>query len=115
MALSLHSIRHGLAVPFFLIVSIGAATAANEVSIAGNYTCDWGCRVTDAAPSIEIQGNVASCTNELGGLFVGRALTKKSVSCFNKVGRLSDDGNIIRWDDGVIWKRWSAPFDPHRH
>jgi hypothetical protein len=62
-----------------------------------------------------IKGNVASCTNELGGLYIGRVLTRKSVSCFNKIGRLSDDGKIIQWDDGVVWKRWSPSIDPHRY
>jgi hypothetical protein len=65
--------------------------------------------VTDAYPSVEIEGAVARCTNEFGGLFVGALLSPRSVACFHKVGTLSPDGNILQWDSGMVWRRIAAP------
>ena len=71
--------------------------------------CDYGCRLTDAAPSVEVNGAAATCTNELGGIYYGKVLTANSIFCFTKVGTLLEDGKTIRWDDGVIWKRVTRP------
>jgi hypothetical protein len=97
-----------------LIVAIAMAAQlspaiAESGSISGLYLCVYGCRVTDAAPSVQIEGNAAACTNELGGIYHGRLLSKDSIACFNKTGAISADGKTIRWDDGVIWKRMPAP------
>jgi hypothetical protein len=73
--------------------------------LSGDYACIYGCRLTDAPPSIAVDGDNATCTNEYGGLFHGRLLADNVLSCFNKTGRLLGDGKTIRWDDGVIWKR----------
>ena len=81
------------------------ATAADRPAIAGDYLCASGCRLTDAPPSVEIIGQEAHCMSELGGIYYGRLLTDRSVSCFNKTGALSDDGTRILWSDGAIWKR----------
>ena len=82
---------------------------AESRSISGLYLCVYGCRVTDAAPSVQIEGNAAVCANELGGIYQGRLLSRNSLYCFNKTGAISADGKTIRWDDGVIWKKMPAP------
>jgi hypothetical protein len=84
------------------------AHAQSAAAMSGDYECTYGCRLTDAAPSIAINGSDAACMNELGGLFRGHLLSDRSLVCFNKVGRLSEDGTIIRWADGVIWRRLPA-------
>ncbi len=86
-------------------VSRPGLAAAAELSLAGEYHCKSGCRLTDAAPSVEIVGSVAKCMNELGGTFTGKVLSETSIACFNKTGTLSKDGKAIEWSDGVIWVR----------
>jgi hypothetical protein len=88
-----------------LIAPVSPAIAEDAGSIAGVYVCQYGCRVTDAYPSVEINGNDAACMNELGGIYHGRLLTSRSISCFKTVGALSADGKTIVWDNGVVWKR----------
>ena len=92
-----------------LVVGLPLAPArwaqAAETSIAGVYHCKSFCRLTDAAPSVEIVGSVAKCMNELGGIFSGKILSPNVVACFNKTGTLSQDGKTIEWSDGVIWAR----------
>jgi len=78
---------------------------ARQRFVFGDYVCDCGCRLTDAAPSIAVNGGEATCWNEFGGVFHGRLLSERSVFCFNKVGTLSEDGTTIRWDGGAIWRR----------
>lgn len=85
------------------------ALAQASGAMAGDYVCQYGCRLTDAAPSVAIDGETAICTNELGGIFRGRVLSDVSIACFNKVGALSRDGTTIHWSDGVIWKRHFPP------
>ncbi len=91
-------------VVFLPLAPAGSAQAA-ERSIAGEYHCKSGCRLTDAAPSVEIAGTVAKCMNELGGTFSGKVLSANVIACFNKTGTLSKDGRSIEWSDGVIWAR----------
>ena len=90
-------------------VSVRPATAQGQGGFAGDYVCDYGCRLTDAPPSIKINGDVATCWNEFGGVYQGWLASKDEIYCFNKFGRLSGDRNVIRWDDGVVWKRLSRP------
>jgi len=97
--------RVDLAIALWLVPHVSPAMAQGGGSISGDYVCEYGCRLTDAAPSVEIDGNTAICMNELGGVYRGRLLTENSISCFNKVGTLSGDGKTIQWDDGVVWKR----------
>ncbi len=94
-----------------LIVALVQPVSAQPVSrLTGDYVCTYGCRITDANPSIEIKDDVAKCVNEYGGLFQGRPLGVDAVACFHKTGRLTADGLTIIWSDGVIWKRHgSAP------
>ncbi len=103
----------GIFLGFMLAVSLGtgdrSAQAGGGAPIAGEYLCASGCRLTDAPPSIEIDGSTAHCMNEFGGTYVGKLLTERSVSCFNKTGILSDDGTTILWSNGAIWKRRSGP------
>ena len=73
--------------------------------LTGDYVCAYGCRLTDANPSIEVKGGEANCENEYGGLFQGKPIGADGVACFNKTGRLSGDGLTITWSDGVVWKR----------
>jgi hypothetical protein len=98
----------GLIIAIALAAQLSPAIAEGG-SISGLYLCVYGCRVTDAAPSLQIEGTAAACTNELGGIYHGRLLSKDSIACFNKTGAVSADGKTIRWDDGVIWKRMPAP------
>ena len=101
------SVRSGLLMVIVASLQVPAARPAEaaEASIAGEYHCTSGCRLTDAAPSVEIVGSVARCMNELGGTFSGEVLSAKSIACFNKTGTLSEDGKTIVWSDGVIWAR----------
>jgi hypothetical protein len=88
-----------------LIADASLASAQTAPSLAGDYVCSYGCRLTDANPSVAVDGAAATCMNEFGGLFRGRVLSATSVSCFNKVGVLASDGVTLNWSDGVIWKR----------
>ncbi len=72
---------------------------------AADYVCIYGCRATDANPRLEIQGRVARCWNELGGLYVGEFQPPDSIACFRKTGRVLDGGARIEWSDGVVWRR----------
>jgi hypothetical protein len=101
--------RAGLVVAAVTAAQVCPAAAESGRTISGTYVCVYGCRVTDAAPSLQIEGNAAACTNELGGLYQGRMLTRTTLSCFNKTGAISADGRTIRWSDGVIWKRMPPP------
>ncbi len=83
----------------------GAAHAQTPSPLTGDYVCVYGCRLTDANPSVAIHDGRADCVNEFGGLFVGRPLGETSLACFNKTGALDADGETLRWSDGVIWKR----------
>ena len=83
----------------------GAVSAQTAASLAGDYVCAYGCRLTDANPSIQIDGDVADCVNEFGGLFRGKVIGPGAVACFRKTGQLSRDGLTLVWDDGVVWKR----------
>jgi hypothetical protein len=82
-----------------------SASAQDGASLSGEYRCEYGCRLTDANPGLEIRGDNAACTNEYGGLYRGRLFADGSLHCFNKVGRPQPDGRTIRWDDGMIWTR----------
>jgi ABC-type oligopeptide transport system substrate-binding subunit len=82
-----------------------AAFAQSTSRLAGDYVCAYGCRLTDANPSIDVKGSEADCVNEYGGLFRGEAFGPDAVACFRKTGRLSPDGLTLTWSDGVIWKR----------
>ena len=79
--------------------------AADVSPIAGEYRCVSGCLLTDAPPSVAIDGDIAHCMNEFGGTFTGRRLTERSISCFNKTGTLSQDGRSILWSNGAVWTR----------
>jgi hypothetical protein len=100
-----HKLRADLAIALSLVLPVFPAIAQGGASFSGDYVCAYGCRLTDASPSVEIDGDAAICMNELGGVYRGRLLTENSIACFNKVGTLSSDGTTIHWDDGVVWKR----------
>ena len=99
--------RAGLLAGLVVVLPLSPArwAQAAELSIAGEYHCRSGCRLTDAAPSVEIAGTVAQCMNELGGTFSGKVLSPTMIACFNKTGTLSKDGKTIEWSDGVVWAR----------
>jgi hypothetical protein len=94
----------------FLALIAGVSLASAQ-TLSGDYVCTYGCRLTDANPSIAVDGSVAICVNEFGGLFRGRVLSETSVSCFNKVGVLASDGVTLNWSDGVVWKRHLGSTD----
>jgi hypothetical protein len=87
-------------------VALVPPAASQSLSrLTGDYVCAYGCRLTDANPSIEVKGGEVDCVNEYGGLFQGKLLGADGVACFHKTGRVSADGVTITWSDGVIWKR----------
>jgi len=88
--------------------------AQSAAPLVGDYVCQYGCRLTDANPSVQIDGADAACMNEFGGLFRGKVLGPGAVACFRKIGRLSPDGLTLVWDDGVVWKRHIAAKQPDR-
>ena len=88
-----------------LIANLPPALAQSPASLSGDYVCTYGCRLTDANPNVAIDGAVAVCINEFGGIYRGRVLSETSISCFNKTGVLAADGVTLRWSDGVVWKR----------
>ncbi len=92
----------GRALLLFLTANAAAAETAPP---AADYACAYGCRPTDASPRLEIEGNVARCWNELGGLYVGEFRPPDSIACFRKTGRILDGGARIEWSDGVLWRR----------
>jgi hypothetical protein len=96
---------------FALTVALAAAPALarGSSSLTGDYVCVYGCRLTDANPSIEIQGDAAACVNEFGGLYLGKLLSETTIACFRKTGTLDFDGVTLTWSDGVIWKRLKPP------
>jgi hypothetical protein len=96
--------------PWGLALGLSAALVPPVASqsfsrLTGDYVCAYGCRLTDANPSIVVNGGEAECVNEYGGLFQGKPIGADGVACFRKTGRLSADGLTITWSDGVIWKR----------
>ena len=92
----------GVAMLFCLAAGLAAAQTAPP---AADYVCVYGCRATDASPRLEIEGGVARCWSELGGLYVGEYHPPDGVSCFHKAGRILDGGARIEWSDGVRWQR----------
>jgi hypothetical protein len=87
----------------FTLVSPVASQSLSRLT--GDYVCAYGCRLTDANPSITVKGGEVDCVNEYGGLFQGKLVGPNGVACFRKTGRLSADGITLTWSDGVIWKR----------
>jgi hypothetical protein len=95
-----------LSLAWGLSVALVPPAASQFLSrLTGDYVCTYGCRPTDANPSVGVKGGEAECVNEYGGLFDGKPLGADGVACFRKAGRLSADGLTITWSDGVIWKR----------
>jgi hypothetical protein len=87
-----------------LILSLGRAAATGS-PLDGEYVCAYGCRATDANPTLAVHGDEADCTNEFGGLFRGKLLSETAVACFRQTGVLGHDGITLKWSNGVIWKR----------
>jgi hypothetical protein len=86
-----------------LAASLGAAAAGSPLD--GEYVCAYGCRATDANPTLAVHGDEVDCMNEYGGLFRGKLLSRTSVGCFRQTGRLGRDGMTLTWTNGTIWKR----------
>jgi hypothetical protein len=87
-----------------LILSLSRAAAAGSL-LEGEYVCAYGCRTTDANPTLAVHGHEVDCMNEYGGLFRGKLLSRTSVGCFRQTGRLDRDGMTLTWTNGTIWKR----------
>jgi hypothetical protein len=87
-----------------LILSLSRAAAAGS-PLDGEYVCAYGCRMTDANPTLAVQGEEVDCMNEFGGLFRGRLLSQTAVACFRQTGVLQRDGATLKWSNGVIWRR----------
>jgi hypothetical protein len=97
-------VRRAAVAALLLGASFSARAEAGE-ALDGVYVCEAGCRVTDAAPSVGIKGDVALCTDELGGLYRGQRVSATTLACFNKIGVLSADGARIVWNSGMVWRR----------
>ena len=95
----------GLSLALGLGVALVPAASQSLSRLTGDYVCAYGCRLTDANPSIRVKDAEVDCVNEYGGVFQGKPLGADGVACFRKTGRLSADGITITWSDGVIWKR----------
>ena len=95
----------GLSLALGLGVALVPAASQSLSRLTGDYVCAYGCRLTDANPSIRVKDAEVDCVNEYGGLFQGKLIGPNGVACFHKTGRLSADGVTIIWSDGVIWKR----------
>jgi hypothetical protein len=51
-------------------VALVLPTASQSLwRLTGDYVCAYGCRVTDANPSIVVKGGEVDCVNEYGELF----------------------------------------------
>jgi hypothetical protein len=94
----------GCALVAALVLSVGRAAAAASPP-DGEYVCAYGCRATDANPTLAVHGEEVDCMNEFGGLFRGKLLSPTAVACFRQTGALDPDGTTLRWSNGVIWKR----------
>jgi hypothetical protein len=94
-----------LAVAACYAVPLAATQAQDGAALIGDYICQYGCRLTDALPSVAIDGDKADCMNELGGIFHGRRLNPRSIACFNQTGVLSADGKTLTWTNGEIWEK----------
>ena len=88
-----------------ILVGVHAAHAENAAAMAGDYVCKSDCHRSDAPPNIEIDGTIARCRSDLGGVFSGTVLSGTSVACFNMIGTLSHDGKAIVWSNGGVWER----------
>ena len=88
-----------------VIAAVQAAHATDATTLAGDYVCKSDCHLSDAPPSIEIDGTAARCHSDLGGVSYGQMLSATSVACFNMVGTLSQDGRTILWSNGGVWER----------
>jgi hypothetical protein len=86
-----------------LILLLGQAAAAAPLD--GEYVCAYGCRASDANPTLAVHGYEVDCMNEFGGVFKGKRLSHTSVACFRQTGVLGRDGITLKWTNGVIWKR----------
>jgi hypothetical protein len=93
------------ALALFLLPTAALAASAESAPPAADYVCAYGCRPTDANPRLEIEGRVARCWNEIGGLYIGQFSSPDRVACFRKIGHIRDGGARIEWSDGVIWRR----------
>jgi len=98
-------VLRGAGFAFALLACLEPVPAQTASRLAGEWVCAYGCRLTDANPSVAVSGDEADCVNEYGGLFQGKVVAPGVVACFRKTGRLSADGLTITWSDGVIWKR----------
>jgi hypothetical protein len=92
-------------IALLLTIAEVSLAMAQSATMSGEYECTYGCRVTDAAPTLAIDGEVAICTNELGGLFRGKLQRDGSIACFNKIGKPQSDGRTIVWDGGIVWRK----------
>ncbi len=102
---SARKMRADPAIALWLVAHVSRAMAQSNGSLSGDYECVYGCRLTDAAPSVAIDGDRAVCGDEFGGLYFGKTLDARSIACFGKVGRLQPDGVTIEWDGGVVWRK----------
>ncbi len=108
MDLSSRNILRGLVTAVSLVAATSSGAA--QSSIAGDYECAYGCRVTDAAPSVEIDEAAANWgMNELGGDLSRPGAREQCDLLLQQGGTLLNDGVTLQWADGVIWKRHRMP------
>jgi len=102
------SAAHALRLAFAAAALAWVVPAKAASALDGEYVCVYGCRPTDANPTVSVRGDEADCVDELGGLFKGQRLSENAVSCFRQTGVLGPDGQTITWSNGVIWRRRAA-------
>ena len=95
-----------IASALILLLGCGAAAAS---PLDGEYVCAYGCRASDANPTLAVHGDAVDCMNEFGGVFRGKLLSRTSLACLRQTGVLGNDGITLKWTNGVIWKRHGPP------
>lgn len=81
-----------------------------EVEIAGSWRCSQGCSDSTSLASISRSGFQLVLKNERGNESSGIIVDKMTIMAYgwgNLVGRISEDGNSIFWDNGTVWKKVS--------
>jgi hypothetical protein len=75
--------------------------------LTGDFVCAYGCRPTDANPSVRVKNGEADCVNGYSGIFRGKPLGADGVACPRKTGRLSADG-LMRWRSPIVDRSYAA-------
>ncbi|CAN2533286.1 hypothetical+protein [Methylocapsa aurea] len=86
------------------------SASAESPGFAGGWNCDSICTehdvlIFDVHASIRTKGDEAECRNKAGATSRGRIVSERTIRCFDSEGALSEDGETIRWTNGILWRR----------